>query len=264
MVRGPLGARGPGVALGGLWPGHAVRRGAARLTAPRRRAPRARAAPAADDPFWWSDGELALLRGTRLAAAVALYRGGLDQLAAWLARLEELRGQLAAGRGDGRGRAAGPGPLAGRGASLEAARWARSAVWSRAFAVRGVVTGGGAAGDGVAAAAQRQAQVGGPGAPPRPPAVVCLVPLLDMADHHPNQRVGWHTGPQGGGDFKFVTLKPIPKVGCGGQRPWRFGAGAVRSATARAVLPLLAVTACACGSASSAAPASRCGANPTT
>ncbi|KAI8463639.1 MAG: hypothetical protein J3K34DRAFT_462337 [Monoraphidium minutum] len=174
-----------------------------------------------DDPFWWSGPERALLRGTRLAAAARLYEAGLDAFAGWLARLEELR---AAGGGDGGGCGgggggceAGPPPGGGGGAAaLRAeARWARSAVWSRAFAVRGVtdgvagagVTGGSTGGCGAAAGGAVGAGGGGGGGA----AVVCLVPLLDMADHGPAQRVAWHTGPRGGGDFEFVTQRPIAR-----------------------------------------------------
>jgi hypothetical protein len=42
--------------------------------------------------------------------------------------------------------------------------------------------------------------------------VICLVPLLDMADHSPEQSVAWHTGREGGGNFEFVTQRPITRV----------------------------------------------------
>ena len=82
----------------------------------------------------------------------------------------------------------------------EAARWARSTVWSRAFTVH---------------------QLAGSSA------VVALVPVLDMIDHSPDVEVVWHTGPDGSEDFQFATLTPVKQVGKGkagvlGGRPGRW------------------------------------------
>jgi hypothetical protein len=185
-------------------------------------------APRPDDPFWWAPEEAALLSGTRLAAAVRHYECGLDALVAWLGRLEDLRAELAAGGrpagssgatgaaapgasgsggdaeaegGGGSSGGGGGGPLSGWGVTRAAALWARSAVWSRAFSVRGMGAAGGCrastegAGSAASGEAAEQGATGsgdGCGAPGgRAPPVVCLVPLLDMCDHDPRQRAVW-------------------------------------------------------------------------
>lgn len=43
-----------------------------------------------DDPFWWDDDALALLRGTRLGRAMDDYRPGLGRLTTWLRQLHNL------------------------------------------------------------------------------------------------------------------------------------------------------------------------------
>lgn len=70
--------------------------------------------------------------------------------------------------------------------SLEAARWARSTVWSRSFTVQHLC-------------GKRSA--------------VALVPVLDMIDHSPDVEVVWHTGPDGAEDFQFAPLTAVVKVG---------------------------------------------------
>jgi hypothetical protein len=67
-----------------------------------------------------------------------------------------------------------------------AARWARSAVWSRSFTVRRMADGS--------------------------TGVVAMVPILDMIDHSPSMEVVWHTGPQGDQDFQFAPLCDVPQV----------------------------------------------------
>ncbi len=73
--------------------------------------------------------------------------------------------------------------------SHEAARWARSTVWSRSFTVHRL---------------RRGDKTVGP--------VVALIPVLDMIDHSPDVEVVWHTGPDGKGDFQFCPVSPIKKA----------------------------------------------------
>jgi len=128
-----------------------------------------------DDPFWWRDEQIRLLRGTRLGRAVATYHAGLQQLTAWAQRLEKLHGA--------------PSVLStyrnGWALTEAAARWARSVVWSRSFTVRHMADGS--------------------------HNVVAMVPVLDMIDHSPEREVVWHTGMEGTDDFQFVSLQGVPK-----------------------------------------------------
>ncbi|KAF8068238.1 Setd3 [Scenedesmus sp. PABB004] len=157
-----------------------------------------------DDPSWWAPPDVALLRGTRLAQAVRRYADGppegLGALHAWLLRLEALHRQQHGGAGGTLSAA-----LGGWGQTREAVRWARSAVWSRAFAVRGLRAGG----------------PPGSGGAAEPAAVVALVPVLDMADHRPQLRVSWRVvdapGAAGGEAaaqqvFEWTPLTPVPEV----------------------------------------------------
>ncbi|KAG1666307.1 hypothetical protein FOA52_004788 [Chlamydomonas sp. UWO 241] len=135
-----------------------------------------------DDPYWWSADEAALVSGTRLHRAIEQYRPGLSQLAAWVAKLER---SFVAGAGGGR-----PGVLSrydgGWALTADAARWARSTVWSRSFTVHALRGRSG---------------------------VVALVPVLDMIDHSPDVEVVWHTGPDGSSPFQFACLGAVPKGG---------------------------------------------------
>mmetsp|Transcript_13165 Transcript_13165/g.28231 ORF Transcript_13165/g.28231 Transcript_13165/m.28231 type:complete len:1436 (-) Transcript_13165:969-5276(-) len=134
-----------------------------------------------DDPFWWTPSELSLLRGTRLGMSLVHYRPALQQLQTWACRLEELYKSLNPDQPAG--------PLSryrdGWAMTPEAACWARSTVWSRAFTVHQLADG------------KRN--------------VVAMVPVLDMIDHSPAVEVVWHTGPQGDQDFQFVPLHGTPK-----------------------------------------------------
>ncbi len=69
---------------------------------------------------------------------------------------------------------------------LQAARWARSTVWSRSFTVRQLANGA------------RN--------------VVAMVPVLDMIDHSPDVEVVWHTGRDGTEPFQFMPLSAVNKV----------------------------------------------------
>jgi hypothetical protein len=202
------------------------------------RGPRSRWAPylaalptSYDDPAWWSPRDRARLGGTRLGAAADRYDGGLACIAARLRLLEQLfsqekeeegRGENGGGGAAGNGKGGGgkrTGPLAA-GASgpggwgpvwepqeaLKAARWARSVVWSRAFGVARWFCRPGDGGNGSGG--------GGDGSDPSPPPprpAVCLVPVLDMADHHPDARVAWHAGEDGrAGALEFSSRAPLP------------------------------------------------------
>lgn len=210
-----------------------------------------------DDPFWWSDAELQLLQGTRLHKAVAHYTNSLQQLHEWLLRLEQIHQQhllqqqqqeqqeqqqqqgstLATARG-------------GWGLTYDAIKWSRSAVWSRAFTVKGLDIG---SSNNVAGTAVRhtkeQVECDAQLPTAAPPAagaarqgcgegiapVIALVPVLDMCDHHPQQRVSWRTVRQaqqhqqqhstgqqdkceeqqrGLQSFQMTSLSPVTKVSC--------------------------------------------------
>jgi hypothetical protein len=163
--------------------------------------------PSTDDPFWWGDGELQLLQGTRLHKAAAHYSAGLEQLHSWLHRLEQLRCHQQPGAGGTLATADG-----GWGLTRAAVRWARSAVWSRAFTIRGLATSG--------ASSSSSSNSSGSSAGAQTP-VVALVPVLDMCDHHPEQRMAWRvvSAPEMMQEqrpqqvFQFTTLKPVAKVG---------------------------------------------------
>ena len=119
--------------------------------------------------------------------------------------------------------------------SPDAARWARSTVWSRAFTVHRLLPPSSPSSTAAAAAASAaddtsvrlQPDVPTPAPPlslplrpcipapvvaPAPTPVVALVPVLDMTDHNPNAEVVWHTGPDGSEDFQFCPLTPVSKV----------------------------------------------------
>jgi hypothetical protein len=187
-----------------------------------------------DDPAWWAPEERARLRGTRLGAAADRYDRGLECTAARLRLLERLllrrrkaRGQQGrpcqrrggqqqeeeeqGGGGGGalsRG-AAGPcgwGPVLSSSSTdgaYKAARWARSVVWSRAFGIaRFGAHAAGAAKEEAKEEEEEQQQEEAEAPPPPPPRLqprpaVCLLPVLDMADHHPDAQVAWHLGPDG-------------------------------------------------------------------
>jgi hypothetical protein len=175
----------------------------------------------ADDPAWWSPHDLRLLRGTRLAQAVNHYGQGLQQLHRWLLRLGELHGGSSSSSNRGRSDSSGAGGggksvLDGWGMTLDAMRWARSAVWSRAFNIRGLPLD--------CASTSGVSRVGGGGGAQ---AVVALVPVLDMCDHDPDQRVSWRVidaqdagckqqgGPSAGQSsllFQFTTLNAVAAV----------------------------------------------------
>ncbi len=103
-----------------------------------------------DDPYWWDDRLLGLVRGTRLARAVQSYRPGLERIARAMRRLKDIgEAQQAARQQEGQqGDGAGGAGVGGWdddnevdwewATSMAAARWARSAVWSRSFTVRGL------------------------------------------------------------------------------------------------------------------------------
>ncbi|KAK9827954.1 hypothetical protein WJX81_000191 [Elliptochloris bilobata] len=144
-------------------------------------APFIRILPASyDDPTWWPEDDLALVEGTRLGAAAAHHRGALAQLAAWRDRLLHLRRELGGGELP-------PGDAWAWAAGADAVRWARSAVWSRAFNLRCV---GGAGRSGIA-----------------------LVPIADMLDHDPSRHVAWHAGRCGSDDFQFISHTAVPQGG---------------------------------------------------
>lgn len=44
----------------------------------------------ADDPYWWHEEQIRLLRGTRLGRAVVQHSTGLRHLAGWVQRLEQI------------------------------------------------------------------------------------------------------------------------------------------------------------------------------
>ncbi|KAL6761322.1 hypothetical protein V8C86DRAFT_881423 [Haematococcus lacustris] len=159
-----------------------------------------------DDPYWWHEDQLQLLRGTRLSRSVAQYMPGLHQLASWMARLHELHRETQLASMD-----QGVSPIEAATAvtstdmpaaqrsgrtllatyesgwclSLAAARWARSTVWSRSFTVRRLA-------DGTTNA-------------------VAMVPVLDMIDHSPAMEVVWHTGALGDEPFQYTTLTALKK-----------------------------------------------------
>lgn len=201
-----------------------------------------------DDPFWWSEPELALLQGTRLHKAASHYTTGLQQLNGWLIRLEELHHQHLQHSQQQQQPCCSSlaGDAGGWGLSLSAVKWARSAVWSRAFTVRGLdigsnrvaaaaqeqrTTEAAAAGDGDAAGAlagDGDGVAAGSSSGHLSP-VIALVPVLDMCDHKPEQRVSWRTvrlqdkqqQQQGAGDgqqqagqqaFQFTSLSAVRKV----------------------------------------------------
>ena len=125
-------------------------------------APYVAALPTAySDPTWWTDDEVALVRGTRLEASAAAARGAVERLAG-LAR--KLAANAAAS-------SSAPNPLLthrdGWCVSVDGARWARSTVWSRAYNLPGT-------------AATQNA-----------PCAAALVPLADMLDHDPFAGVAW-------------------------------------------------------------------------
>jgi hypothetical protein len=157
-----------------------------------------------DDPAWWSPEDRALLSGTRLGAAADRYDGGLRSIAARLRLLERFKREKSGSDGPLSQGAAGPG---GWGAieqedeALKAARWARSVVWSRAFGVARFC-----AADGNGAAATTSS-------PPPPRPAVCLLPVLDMADHHPDAQVAWHLGEDGRASaLEFSSRVPLAVV----------------------------------------------------
>lgn len=142
------------------------------------------------------------------------YRGGLAQLASWMAQLEALRAELQPGSP--------PGLLAtahgGWALSADGVRWGRSAVWSRAFTVHRMrVAPQAQQADSAAAAAKAAVDE----------RVVALVPLVDMCDHVPEARVAWHMGRDGGEDFQFMTQLPVAQVCRGGRGGCRAGLGGV-------------------------------------
>ncbi|GLC77474.1 hypothetical protein PLESTF_001939700 [Pleodorina starrii] len=198
--------------------------------------------PTYDDPAWWAAPSLELLRGTRLARAVAAYTPGLSRLAAAMRRLAEIHAGLrreAEGEGEAEGvakeaggeggdRSPVPDPLlSGWPCSLEAARWARSAVWSRSFTVRGLVRGGGGSGGGwgddvpgpgteLTAAEAEAGEGAGEGAAgmgrrrePERRLEVCQVPVLDMIDHSEGCSAVWHTGPEGRDEFVWMRREAV-------------------------------------------------------
>jgi hypothetical protein len=164
---------------------------------------------AADDPFWWDASALQLLQGTRLQQAVQHYAEGLQQLHGWLLRLEQLHHQQQQQRTDTRPSVLSSGPLGSWGVTFEAVKWARSAVWSRAFTIRGLkisssssssseiersvssVTAVAAGKDSDVDDDRAAVAVEAAGSSSSSGAAVALVPVLDMCDHHPDQRVSW-------------------------------------------------------------------------
>ncbi|GIL66105.1 hypothetical protein Vafri_19712 [Volvox africanus] len=184
-----------------------------------------------DDPAWWDASSLELLRGTRISRAVVAYRPGLERLVAAMKRLLEIHSRVHAERAlaeavvdpaDGslseRGAAASspgdPDPLLllqEWACSLEAARWARSAVWSRSFTVRGLRADGGAS--------CRPTEDGGrevESGIAHPVEMVqerrlhvCQVPVLDMIDHVEGCQAVWHTGPCGTDDFMWMRREEV-------------------------------------------------------
>jgi hypothetical protein len=177
----------------------------------------------ADDPFWWSDADLSLLQGTRLEQAVQHYNAGLQQLHNWLLRLETLyqqqqqqQQQQQLGSTSSTSSTI-QSTLCGYGQSFAAVKWARSAVWSRAFNIWGCLQQQQqlpAEQPAAAAAAapspshrsapsehdrHAAAAAGPPPAPaPGPDVVIALVPVLDMCDHHPDKKVTWRIVPAAG------------------------------------------------------------------
>ncbi|KAK9823277.1 hypothetical protein WJX72_001533 [[Myrmecia] bisecta] len=136
-----------------------------------------------EDPFWWADEELQLLKGTRVGNTVEYYNKGLQNLRTWRARLVDLHRELSGGQG--------PDVLStgegGWGMSEDAIKWAKSSVWSRAFNIPYL------------------GAVGRPG--------IAMLPVADMLNHRPSQHVAWHTGPDGNQPFAFITHTPVPKGG---------------------------------------------------
>ncbi|BDA40695.1 probable actin-histidine N-methyltransferase at N-terminal half [Coccomyxa sp. Obi] len=131
-----------------------------------------------EDPVWWSDEDLLILKGSRLGAAVEHYAKGLKNLCIWRARLCAIQRELG-----GINVLEEDGGLWGT--SEEALKWAKSTVWSRAFNITFL-------GD-----AQE--------------ASIALIPVLDMLDHNSQQHVAWHTGSQGKDNFQFLTKSAIKK-----------------------------------------------------
>jgi len=147
--------------------------------------------PRYDDPFHWRPAQRALLAGTRLGRAADRYESHLAALAGWAA---ELRAICVAS-----GAPAAAARLEGWPLSLAAARWARSAVWSRAFTVRRAAALLGACGAGAGGGGDGSADPAAAGP------VTALLPLIDMLDHAPGADVAWHTGPEGADHLAFVT-----------------------------------------------------------
>ncbi|CAL8466995.1 g6531 [Coccomyxa elongata] len=131
-----------------------------------------------EDPVWWSDEDVLILKGSRLGAAVEHYAKGLQNLSIWRARLCAIQRELG-----GINVLEEDGGLWGT--SEEVLKWAKSTVWSRAFNI----------------ASMGDAQE----------ASIALIPVLDMLDHNPQQHVAWHTGRQGKDNFHFLTKSPIKK-----------------------------------------------------
>ncbi|KAK9916904.1 hypothetical protein WJX75_008596 [Coccomyxa subellipsoidea] len=131
-----------------------------------------------EDPMWWSEENLDILKGTRLEAAVEHYVKGLEDLRVWRARLCTIQRELG-----------GVNVLeeeAGQWAMSETAlKWAKSTVWSRSFNIKSL------------GAAQKES--------------IALIPVLDMLDHNPHQHVAWHTGSTGQDNFQFFTKSAIKK-----------------------------------------------------
>jgi hypothetical protein len=195
---------------------------------------------------------------------VAHYTAGLQQLHGWLLRLEQIHQQQQQQQQQQEQQQQGGSTLSsaagGWGLTPEAVKWARSAVWSRAFTIKELDIGSNrlgltAGGSSQAAQQQDMAQPGqavtGPGSGDPAAAaasaggsdgdagglapVIALVPVLDMCDHQPQQRVSWRTvtlgdqqqqqngteQPQNGTQqqaprpqaFQFTSLSPVAKVG---------------------------------------------------
>lgn len=84
----------------------------------------------------------------------------------------------------------------------DAARWARSTIWSRAFTIHRIKT-------------QQGKNVTREDRPPiirNNTPVIALVPVLDMIDHDPDVEAVWHTGPEGIQDFQFNPISSFSKV----------------------------------------------------
>ncbi|GAX85353.1 hypothetical protein CEUSTIGMA_g12770.t1, partial [Chlamydomonas eustigma] len=152
-----------------------------------------------DDPFWWTLTERQLVTGTRLEKAIEDYLPGLQQLASWMTMLEEQYRSL--------NPTTSLTPLSkyrnGWAFTVEAARWARSTVWSRSFTVHRL--------EGCMAAAEPSPYSCSSTALLHQDPAVALIPVLDMIDHSPDVEVVWHTGPEGRDDFHFCPVTPFSK-----------------------------------------------------